>query len=209
MFYLLSIIYGFVILLSDLGLEDVVITPMMGLWWLLILAFFRPPKEIALIALILLGFVIVSLLDNSLKIIVIRSISFTIGSILAGMVAIEKERVADQMRIIFRIIHLIPAVVIASDSQGTIIAVSDMALTRVSSDYRPLVGHAITDILFGHLKPTTGIATYREWFQRDGIFEVQICLPGSSDRLQKATVECSGKRDSRILVVFIKEKPLA
>jgi hypothetical protein len=202
--YLSSLIYGLVVLILDREFGNVVVTPLMNLSWLLVLAFFRRTHDVIVISTIFWIFVIVSLWGETPAVLIVRSISFFLSSIIAVMFSVYKKRSADRFHQVTCVIQSVPAVVVASDLNGTIIAASALAEAGVSSDYRPLVGQALPDILLSHIHPTSAITTYREWFRKEGVFDCEICLPGSVGECHQATVECSGYGDLRILVVFVK-----
>jgi hypothetical protein len=204
--YLLSLVYGLIVLFLDREFGDVVVTPLLSLSWLLIIAFFLRPNDVLVISAIFWIFVIASLWDQTQEVLIVRSISFFISSLIAIMFSVYKKKSVDRFYQITRVIQSVPAIVVASDSNGTIIAASALAEASVSADYRPLLGHALPDILLSHLHPTKAIMTYREWFQKEGSFDCEICLPGSVGECHQATVECSGSASLRILVVFVKPK---
>lgn len=205
--YLSSLVYGLVVLIVDREFGDIVVTPLLSLSWLLVLAFFRRPYEVLVISVIFWIFVIASLWDQTQAVLIVRSISFFMSSMIAIMFSVYKNKSADRLHQVTRVIQSVPAVVVASDSNGTIIAASALTEASVSADYRPLLGQALPDILLSHLHPTTAIITYREWFRKEGSFDCEICLPGSVGKHHQATVECSGSGSLRILVVFVKLKP--
>jgi PAS domain-containing protein len=200
--YAATILYGVLILLVDESFLDVVMTPMLGLWWLMGVAFFRRPREVAIIGLILFVCVLSSLMHESIGTIAVRSASFMISSTLAVLFATQKWRANDRFKQISKIIESVPANVIAADEQGTIIAASQMAVEQIGETYKPVCGHVFTDVFMHHCQPTTALKIYREWFQRSGRFECDVNFINGDDNLLKATAECSGTGDSRILVVM-------
>jgi hypothetical protein len=205
--YLLSLIYGLVVLILDREFGNVVVTPLMNLSWLLVLVFFIRMHDVLVIAAIFLIFVIASLWGETPAVLIVRSFSFFLSSMIAVMFSAYKKRSADRFHQVTCVIQSVPVVVVASDSNGTIIAASTLAEASVSVDYRPLVGQSLPDILLRHIHPTSAITTYREWFRKEGIFDCEICLPGSVGGCHQATVESSGYGDLRILVVYAKPQP--
>lgn len=207
--YLLSLVYGIVVVLFDRVFGDVVVTPLLSLSWLMVLAFFRRPKDVIVISLILWSLVVVSLWDQKFALLLVRCGSFLVSSLMAVLFSVYRNNSIDRFHQVTRVIQFVPAVVVASDTNGTIIAASNLAESSVSADYQPLVGQAFPDVLLSHLHPTSAIRTYREWFQREGSFACEICLPGSLREYHEATVECSGSGSLRILLVFVKPQAAA
>lgn len=202
--YQSSIIFGLTVLILDREFGHVVVTPLMTLSWLLVLGFLRRPHEVLIVSIFFWILVVASLWDQTLAALTVRSISFLLSSMIAVMFSDYKKKSADRFHQVTRVIQSVPAVVVASDANGTIIAASSVAEASVSEDYRPLLGQALPDILLSHLHPTTALLTYREWFRKEGVFDCEICLPGSADECHQASAECSGSGSLRILVVFVK-----
>jgi len=133
----------------------------------------------------------------------VRSASFIISSILAVLLARQKSQAADRYMQISRIIKSVPANVVAADEQGTIIAASDMVVELIGEAYQPVCGHVFTDVFMHHIQPAAVLSIYREWFQRSGRFDCDLDLVGHDNKPLKATAECCGSGDSRILVVML------
>ena len=204
MFYIFSILYALLIFLLDRTINDVVLIPMLSLFWLMLASFFRRSLEVIQIACILLFFVIYSLRLECWEVILISSITFVVGSTLAVIVATLREQAADRFKQLSLVIKSVPMIVVVSDSQGSIIATSDVADSCIHSDYHPLIGHALPDILLSHLHPTEAIRTHQQWFQREGSFECEICLPGLDKVHHQASVECLGNKGSRLMIICVK-----
>jgi PAS domain-containing protein len=202
--YVGTLLFGALVLVADLNVKDVVFTPMLGFWWLMLIAFFRRSSEVAIVGAILLSFVVCSLFGEGVSVILLRSVSFMIGSTLAAMFALQKSRTNERFDQMKKIIQSVPAIVVASDEHGTIIAASDMALELVEEDYKPLLGHVFTDVFMKDLHPTTANKSYRKWFRHEGVFDCGICLPRLRVGSVPATAECSGAGQARILVVIVK-----
>lgn len=202
--FVAAILYGALVLVIDYAINDVLLTPMLALWYLMVIAFFRRPADIAIIAMILWVFVLWSLRHETMSVVVVRSISFLIGSILAFLFATQKHQAAERYQQIFRIIQSVPANVVAADLHGTIIAASDMSLKLIDHTYWPVCGHMFTDVFMPHHPPATALRIYREWFQRAGSFECDIQLLDQDHKPMIGIAECSGSGHSRILLVVFK-----
>lgn len=200
--YAFSICYGGLILVIDGLFRDVVVTPMMGLLWMMGNAFFRRPREIAIVGGILLCFVVASLIHESIVTIAVRSTSFIIGSVLAILFANHKWCSNERLTQIFKIIESVPANVVASDEQGTILAASFMAEDLIGDTYKPVSGHLFMDVFMLNMSPASALMIYREWFQRSGSFDCEVYLGGHDNKILKAKAESSGSGDSRILVLM-------
>ena len=166
-----TVFYGFLILSIDTRYSDVIVTPMLALWWLMMLSFFMRPRGVATIAFILFVFVIVSLLGEGLATLVTRSVTFAISSILATLFASQRYRMTHTLEQMIHIIQSVPAAIIAANEQGTIIAASDQAKLLVGEKYQPLVGHAFSDVFMGNWKPADALRIYSDWFSRSEAFE--------------------------------------
>lgn len=199
--YAASLFYGILILVVDEAFRDVLLTPMLGLWWLMGIAFFRRPKEVAIVGVILLSCVLGSLIHESIPMMVVRCVSFIISSTLAVLFATQKWRAAERVMQISKIIQSVSANVVAADEQGTIFAASDMAVDLIGDTYKPVCGHVFTDVFMHHIQPASALRIYREWFQRSGRFVCDVQLHDHDDKPLNATAECSGTGHSRILVV--------
>ena len=200
--YAASLFYGILILIIDKAFRDVLLTPMLGLWWLMGIAFFRRPKEVAIVGIILMSCVVGSLIHEAIPMMVVRCVSFIISSTLAVLFASQKWRASERFMQISKIIESVPANVVAADEQGMIIAASGMAVELIGDIYKPVCGHVFTDVFMHHIQPASALKIYREWFQRSGRFECDIQLHDHDDKPLKATAECSGTGPSRILVVM-------
>ena len=198
--YLASILYGILVIVLDRSIDDVVITPMLVLWWMMGVAFFRRPVEITIIGVILFGFVVYSLVDDNILTILVRCVSFVISSALAVLFGVQRCRTAERFRQISKIIRSVPASVVAADEQGTIIAASQMAEDLAGDVFKPLCGHVFTDVFMHHYPPASALRIYRNWFGMTGRFDCDIRSTGRGDVPLKCTGECSGTGATRILV---------
>lgn len=202
--YAASILYGILVVEVDRDFKDVVLTPMLGLWWMMGVAFFRRPREIAIIGLILLGFVVYSLMAENILTIMVRSVSFVVSSSLAVLLGLQRSGSAERLGQISKIIRSVPANVVATDAQGTIVAASQMAEELAGDVFKPVCGHVFTDVFMHHYPPASALRIYRDWFERTGRFDCDIRLPGGDDQPIKCTAECSGTGGSRILVFMFR-----
>jgi len=200
--YVASLFYGILILVIDEEFRSVVLTPILGLWWLMGVAFFRRPREVAIIGAILTCCVLGSLMDESIATFAVRGASFVISSTLAVLFATQKSRAAERFDQISKIIQSVPANVVAMNEQGTIIAASDMAVNVVGDTYRPLIGHVYMDVFLHDSPPATALRHYRELFSCEGRFVCDIQLLYRDSKICKASAECSGTGRSRILVII-------
>ena len=89
--YLSSLIYGLVVLILDPEFGNVVVTPLMNLSWLLVLAFFRRTHDVIVISSIFWIFVIASLWGETPAVLIVRSISFFLSSMIAVMFSVSQS----------------------------------------------------------------------------------------------------------------------
>jgi PAS domain-containing protein len=203
--YVGTLLFGALVLVADMNDHVMVFTPMVGFWWLMLIAFFRRSSEVAIVGAILLFFVVCSLLEEGMPTILLRSVSFMIGSTLATLFALQKKRAEERFNQMKKIIQSVPAIVVASDEHGTIIAASDMAMELIEEDYKPLLGHVFTDVFMRNFHPTIANQTYRKWFRNEGVFDCDVSMPRFHVGSVPATAECSGAGQARILVVIVKK----
>ena len=145
--------------------NDVSITLLFSLSWLVLMSFYQPRWIILGSMLILVCFVIVSLQIYTRPFIYIRTTSFCLGGTLASLFADSRERSVRLLTTTVRIVETLPAFVIAADSNGTIIAASDEAAKTIKDHYNPLTGHHFSDVFMGMYSPGEAVRIYYEWFQ--------------------------------------------
>ncbi len=162
---IVTVLFGFMILWIDSLFDSLSVTPMLSISWLMLQSFFQRRKIIFILMMILFCFVIVSLQNHVLPFIVIRCLSFSVGGTLAILFAGSRERSDELLKTTLRIVEKLPALVVASDFNGTIISASEEICDLVKNDYSPLIGHNFSDVFMGQYSPGDAVRIYFEWLQ--------------------------------------------
>jgi len=189
----------------DIAITEVLLTPIFAFWWLMGTAFFRRPREVVIIGMIMFFFVVFSLMHEPIPAIVLRSFAFLVSIALATLFANQRFRLQERYMQISKIIQSVPASVIVTDKLGTIIAASNAASNMLGEEYHPIVGHLFTDLFLSNYQPSAALKIYKEWLLRNDSFECDIRLSEDQKRAIPARIECSGSGGSRILVIIFKQ----
>jgi hypothetical protein len=182
-----TVAFGFTVLSIDLSNDALSITPLFSLSWLMLNAFHQSKRRVFYMLFILAGFVVISLHDQTPSLMYLRTLSFVLGGTLAALFSGSRENANEIQANTIRIIEQLPALVVAADSNGTIVAASEKILNMVKEHYSPLLGHSFADVFMGEHSPGDAVRIYHEWMQ-SGISSDEIfCLRDGS------TISFSGK----------------
>ena len=204
---LFAVVFGFLCLAADTYFPDIIITPLLGLCWLMLIARNVSWKTVAAVSLVLIFFVVVSLVGLSVGRILVRSGSFVLA---AGMVvAFSKlrETSLDALSTAHAIIRATPNAMIAADMTGSIVAASDAAMSFMPDDFTPLIGHSFADVLLGHLPPGRAMKRYLDWFQAEGVRHEELHVRGGIIVASvRARILATGEGRNRLLVALLESK---
>lgn len=206
---LLAVLFGFFCLAADTYFSDIIITPLLGLCWLMLIARNVGWKTVATVFLILIVFVVASLAGLSAGRILVRTGSFVLAG--AMVVAFSKTRQTslDALSTAHAIIRATPNAMIAADMTGSIVAASDAALTLMPDDFIPLIGHSFADVLLGHLPPGRAMKRYLDWFQAEGARYEELHVRGEiAVASVRARILTTGEGRNRLLVAVLENKAL-
>ena len=163
---IITLIIGITTLSFDNLINKLSVTPLFSLSWLMIHSFYQPKRIIFMLYIILLMCVIMSLRDQSTGMFYLRTISFVLGGALATLFAASREKSQELLDTTIRIIERLPALVVATDASGTIVAASEGLTDLVRNSYKPLIGHHFSDVFMGQYSPGNAIRIYHDWMQQ-------------------------------------------
>ena len=200
---ILTVIVGGGVLWLDRSYDTISITPLFSLSWLMLMAFFHPGRVLLGLMLILFFYVVASLQDYPTPLIYIRTLSFCVGGTLAMLFAGSRERSHELLASTIRIIEGLPAMVVAADANGSIIAASKEASKLVEEHYNPLIGHHFSDVFLGHYSPGDAVRIYFEWLQGTRVCDEEFQVRRSKTLKFTGRLMISGNGKDRILTAVL------
>ncbi|MDH4445877.1 MAG: PAS domain-containing protein [Akkermansiaceae bacterium] len=205
---ILTLIFGFASLSFDSLVNNLSVTPLFSLSWLMIHAFYQPKRIIFVLHMILLVCVVVSLRDQSTSMFYLRTMSFILGGSLAALFAGSREKSRELLDTTVRIIERLPALVVATDANGTIIAASEKLLDLVKDSYQPLIGHHFSDVFMGQYSPGNAIRICHDWMQQSVASDNEFILRHEKEIRLYGKPVISGAGNNKLLTaVFTLEQP--
>jgi len=201
---LLTVGFGILFLLADSLLGDVVITPLLGLCWLMIAATRVAWKTVAWQTAVLCVFVVVSLADEGVAKLLVRTTSFLLGGGLAIAFSHARERQIQALESAQAILRGLPFPLVAADVTGQILVVSDEALQMIPASLHPVLGHSFSDVFMGNLPPGHAMKIYFDWFNREGGHSEALFFVDRPGEPLGAKLLATGKATARLLVVTFK-----
>ena len=202
--FLLTVGFGIFFLLADSLLGDVVITPLLGLCWLMIAATRVAWKTVALLTAVLCVFVVVSLADEGVAKLLVRTTSFLLGGGLAIAFSHARERQIQELGSAQVILRGMPFPLVAADVTGEIVVVSDEALRMIPKSLHPVLGHSFSDVFMGNLPPGHAMKIYFDWFNREGGHSEALFFVDRPGEPLGAKLLATGKATARLVVVTFK-----
>jgi len=195
--------FGIFCLFADAHLGDVVLTPLLGLCWLLVAATRFHWKTVLLLAVVFTLFVIASLAGQGPAKMVVRIASFLVGSGLAIAFSRARERYIHALGFAHAILQGIPIPVVAADVTGQIVVVSNEAIKMIPASLHPASGHSFADVFMGNLPPGHAMKVYLDWFYREGAHSEVLFFRERPAAPIGARVLSTGRADARLLVVTL------
>jgi hypothetical protein len=119
--FIVTVLFGIISLSFDNLINNLSVTPLFSLSWLMIHAFYQPKRIIFVLHMILLVCVVVSLRDQSTSMFYLRTMSFILGGALAALFAGSREKSRELLDTTVRIIERLPALVVAIPTRSKII----------------------------------------------------------------------------------------
>ena len=199
---LASILYGIAVVWTNSVHPDVILTPLLGLWWLLVAALYRPPQEVAIMALMLLLFSIFSILHERHHAIYVRITSFCVSSALAILLAQQRIKFQTVRSKMTHIIESLPVAIVAANRRGTIIAASDNAKLLAGENFQPLIGHVFADVFIGSMLPAAAFQEFEKWAEQGVPSRKSFAVRGQSGNEITGRIQYSGEGKSRLIIVI-------
>jgi len=203
---LLAVGVGLLCLAADSVLNDIIVTPLLSLCWLMILALKADWKRVVTAFAILAIFVAFSFSGRNASVIFVRTSSFALAGMLAAAFSRARQRSISALASAHAIIRGNPTPMIAADMTGAIVAFSDETLALLSPDFIPIIGHSFADVFMGNLTPGRAMKKYLDWFHQDGSQDELLFLRGQNELPLSARILTIGEGRDRLLVAVIQNR---
>lgn len=211
---LLSLFTAAVILFIDWHVERVVLTPALAALFLLVFSFFIRPKQMIVMAMVLLFAVFISLCflpphppayDSVFWLqLFIRCGGFTATCLMALFVSIHRLRSVRLLSEIVVILNKMPLPVLVSDAAGYIIYVNDEATGFMGCTKESLLGKRYVKLFMGNKDEGQGMRFYIQFFEKTGLNAERVLLTAGKNHLQiEARLICLGEGDRRQLITVL------
>lgn len=187
----------------DQAWQKAAITPLIGICWIMAVSSACDRRVLVRTALIFFFFVVASLTSQDTGRLVVRSMSYTAGCIIAYLYAgarINTLRLLGQMK---EIISKAPVALVAADHMGCIISASEELRTLMGEDYRNLEGQSFPDMVMCGIPPGEAMRQYIELFSRSGERDFRFSLRGRLGTSFEGRVNCCGEGKHRMLIASI------
>ena len=195
--------FGVFCLAAEYFFKDVTLTPFFGMCFLIWTAARRSSAMVVFSACVLLGFVILSLREHTWENTILRIGSFCVGSSLAIVYSQARQRTLHALATARSIVQSLPIPIVAADSNGTIVSVSDNLMNLVFSDFYPVVGHSFPDVFMKNLPPGEAMRQFFDMFQSKAPFPEKLYLgPGGKVALP-AKFQITGFGQDRLLIACV------
>jgi PAS domain-containing protein len=198
-----AVLFGVFCILAEHFLNDITLTPFFSLCFLMWQASRRPAFAVLISAVVLLLFVLFSLRNQSPGNISLRIGSFCVGSSLAFAYARARQQSLQSLATSRAIVQSLPVPVVAADSTGAIVAVSDNLLKLISADFQPVVGHSFPDVFMRNLPPGVAMKRYFDFFQQTSNYPKGLYLELQGSLFLPATFQTTGFGKDRLLLACV------
>ena len=195
--------FGMLCLVLEHFLMDVTLTPFFSLCFLMWTATRRRSSMVFFSACVLLGFVILSLREQTWGNTILRIGSFCVGSGLAIAYSQARQRSLHALATARSIIQSIPMPIVAADSTGTIVSVSDNLMKLVFADFYPVVGHSFPDVFMKNLPPGEAMRQFFDMFQSNAPFPEGLYLGPGGTVVLPAKFQITGFGRDRLLIACV------
>jgi hypothetical protein len=195
--------FGVFCLAAEYFLMDVTLTPFFSLCFLMWTATRRSSAMVFFSACVLLGFVILSLREQTWGNTILRIGSFCVGSSLAIAYSQARQRSLHALATARSIIQSLPMPIVAADSTGTIVSVSDNLMKLVFADFYPVVGHSFPDVFMKNLPPGEAMRQFFNMFQSKAHFPEGLYLGPGGKVLLPAKFQITGFGQDRLLIACV------
>lgn len=195
--------FGMLCLAAEHFLMEVTLTPFFSLCFLMWLAIRGRSSMVILSACVLLGFVILSLKGQTWGNTILRIGSFCVGSGLAIAYSQARQRSAHALATARSIVQSLPMPIVATDSTGTIVSVSDNLMKLVFEDFYPVVGHSFPDVFMRNLPPGAAMRQFFDMFQPNASFPEALYLGQGGKVVLPAKFQITGFGRDRLLIVCV------
>ena len=195
--------FGMLCLALEYFLMDVTLTPFFRLCFLMWTAIRGRSGMVILSACVLLGFVILSLNEQTWGNTILRIGSFCVGSGLAIAYSQARQRSLYALATARSIIQSLPMPIVATDSTGTVVSVSDNLMKLVFEDFYPVVGHSFPDVFMKNLPPGAAMRQFFDMFQPNASFPEALYLGQGGTVVLPAKFQITGFGRDRLLIVCV------
>ena len=201
--------FGMFCLAGEYFLRDVTLTPFFSLCFLMWMATQRKSALVFFSACVLLGFVIVSLKEQTLGNTILRIGSFCVGSGLAIAYSQARQRSLQALETARSIVQSLPMPIVASDCTGAIVAVSDKLMKLLSDEFYPVVGHSFPDVFMRNLPPGVAMRRFFDMFQSNASFPEGLHLGQGGKMEIPAKFQITGFGQDRLLIACVTSHSLS
>ena len=198
--------FGMSCLALEHFLMDVTLTPFFSLCFLMWTAIRGRSSMVILSACVLLGFVILSLNEQTWGNTILRIGSFCVGSGLAIAYSQARQRSAHALATARSIVQSLPMPIVATDSTGTIVSVSDNLMKLVLADFYPVIGHSFPDVFMTNLPPGEAMRQFFDMFQSKAPFPEGLYLGPGGTVVLPAKFQITGFGRDRLLITYVPDE---
>ena len=198
-----SFAFGMLCLALEYFLMDVTLTPFFSLCFLMWTAIRGRSGMVILSACVLLGFVILSLNEQTWGNTILRIGSFCVGSGLAIAYSQARQRSAHALATARSIVQSLPMPIVATDFTGAIVSVSDNLMRLVSEEFYPVVGHSFPDVFMRNLPPGAAMRKFFDMFQSNASFPEALYLGPGGTVVLPAKFQITGFGRDRLLIACV------
>jgi len=198
--------FGVFCLAAEYFFKDVTLTPFFGLCFLIWTAARRSSAMVFFSACVLLGFVILSLNEQTWGNTILRIGSFCVGSGLAIAYSQARQRSAHALATARSIVQSLPMPIVATDFTGAIVSVSDNLMKLVSEDFYPVVGHSFPDVFMRNLPPGAAMRKFFDMFQSNASFPEGLYLGPGGTVVLPAKFQITGFGRDRLLITYVPDE---
>lgn len=200
----LTVAAGAVFILIDRAWGGSPMTPLLALCWVMGVGLRHRASVVMRVMAVLLFFVAMSLWGSGWDRVIIRTTSFLVGGMIAGLYAHSRERASRLVSQLRSVVSYVPAPIATVDGLGCILSASQELKDLAGAEFEPLEGHSFSDVLMGQDPPGEAMRRFITWFQRDGVHEETFSLRGHTQATLRGRVICTGKGEDRVLIAVLR-----